>query len=787
MANPHIARAVEGRPARPRRSRPLAAVSALTALSMITALGLNLMAAPAQAAVGDSSSTTGTTGTTTIAAPSVRQVTLVTGEHIDAITQNGSTRYLIQGAANGSDQLSTYQLPNGDRYDIPAQAQPYLGHQLPMSLFDTSALIRSGTTGEARIPVSLSFAAGATPTAPPGVTLTSTTGSTANGYLTPASTSQFAAGLRAAIGADVRAGRAPGTGALFGGLVSMSPAGSFGSMATMSSVTSTAGRQAAVIPQFPLHILEIDATDLTGAPISDALATVINTDSVADFNNYVQVVDGIARVAVPAGDYFAALLFYDFDDQGNLTAVRTVTVDDFSVAATGVSTVKVAESSANVPFTVTTPRPATQDAGITTWNRQDAAGNATDFGSLQFGPGAPQYFNAQPAPTVGKLRFTEQWDGEGPTTGAQYRYDLGYGYDDIPAVQTHAVKPSELATVRHTFYTDPAAQTGASFLSGLGESNQEISGAAPYEGDVTQYLGNGDGGQWRQSATTNGIGTTYDADLRTFTAGHQYRIEWGHGPLAPNVGKHIGNTYYPCSACASSGGVSVGFDLVGDSEPDHFGTPLFDTVTTHYTLYVDGAVAADADNIIGAETGPPAATGATTYREVYDVNRGGNADISQSTATHTDLSFVYDPQKNPGPVLPSDLYCSFSGVVTAPCNIMPVLNLSYHLTTDAKNTSKAPIQTLVLNVSHLSYDGLGSTAAIKSAAVSVSFDGGKTWKAATVIGAGGTYVALWQNPKSAAGTSPTIKVTATDAIGGSITQTATDAYRIASPSASAAS
>lgn len=767
MTKSDSSRPIGGGPVPAVRARPPLMATAFTALCTTMAVGLGAACAPARAVTVSHAATSSRTATTLVA-PTTQRVTLLTGERIDAATANDQTRYSIEGAAGGSGQLTSYQLPNGDRYYIPAEARPYLGRQLDFSLFDVSALIRAGLTGDARIPVNLSFAAGATPTAPPGVTLTSKTAASAAGYLTPDSATQFAAGLRAAIGADVRAGRVPGSGTLFGGLVGMSVGGSF-----------AAAHSPAVIPRYPLHILQINATDLTGGPVAFAGAVVINTDSIAKSGNFVPIADGIARVAVPAGNYFATVVFIEYDTAGNATAAYNVTLDDFTVAASGTTTIAVAESSATTPLTISTPRPSTQDESIITWYRQDAAGVTATVEDDSFGSGPAQYFNPQPAPSVGKLHFTEQWGAAGPATGTQYRYDLAYGYDHIPAVQAHTVKPAELATAHQTFYGDPAAQRGVSFLNGTGESTSAISGGELYQGDVTEYLGAGDGGKWWQTAYTNGDGTFYAADLHTFAAGHQYRIEWAHGPLAPNVGQRSGAQSLGCSACASSDGASFSFDTTGDSEPDHTGFPLFDTVALHNTLYVNGTVVSDADGAIGADTGPPAASGATTYRDVYDVDRTGNPDISQSTATHTDLTVVYDPQKNPGPILPSDANCDYNGVVTAPCHILPALNLSYHLFTGATNTSSAPVQTLLLNVGHLSYDGLGSHAPITSVKVAVSFDGGKTWKPAAVLGAAGTYFAFWQNPKSAAGTSPAIKVSATDAVGGSISQTTVNAYTVA--------
>jgi hypothetical protein len=104
---------------------------------------------------------------------------------------------------------------------------------------------------------------------------------------------------------------------------------------------------------------------------------------------------------------------------------------------------------------------------------------------------------------------------------------------------------------------------------------------------------------------------------------------------------------------------------------------------------------------------------------------------------------------------------------------MPALTLNYRLASNQSNTSALAEQTMDLTVGHLSYDGRGSHAAITSAAVSVSFDGGATWQPAALTGGAGSYHATWRNTGSAA---PALRVTATDAAGGSLTQTVTAAY-----------
>jgi hypothetical protein len=60
--------------------------------------------------------------------------------------------------------------------------------------------------------------------------------------------------------------------------------------------------------------------------------------------------------------------------------------------------------------------------------------------------------------------------------------------------------------------------------------------------------------------------------------------------------------------------------------------------------------------------------------------------------------------------------------------------------------------------------------------VSISLDGGATWQNVATHGACGHYDAHWTNPP--AGSHLSLRLTATDSLGGSITQTITDPYTV---------
>ena len=749
------------------------------ALVLTACAGLALGAGAPALAASSGAAATGAQTSTGVAAPTARTVTLPTGDRVGVATVGGHAVYSAVGSRGSATAFSSFQDANGDHYVVPDEAEPFLGKQLDKSLFDVSALLRAGAAAQARIPVTLSYPAGTTPSAPPGVTLTSTgagspsgttaTSTTATGYLTAASGASFAAGLRAAIRADVTAGRHIGAGPLFGGL------GSIG-------LAVPGAAPAAVQPRFPLHILQITATDITGAPADNALVFLANADAADRGSGIVPVNEGLGRIAVPAGNYSLDAQFSDFDASGDFVATRTVALDDFTVSDTAAtSSVAVDERTATDPFSVTTPRPATTDALQIVWNRQATDGSTASLGLGVFG-GAPYFSNSQPVPAVGTLHNVVQWGAAGPATGEQYRYDVAYGTDDIPANQAHVLRPRDIAAVHDVFYSDPAFPGGSSLLSGTfdgpGLAINEISGSAAYSGPLTDYLGDGDGGRWVQSIFTAN-GTQFQADVHAYEGGHDYQVEWAHGPLGPHVGRHTGQMILlPCMGCAAGGVLETLIDPAGDSEPDHVGFPLFGPQpSSHFTLYQNGTVVADeGDGFIGAEvTGVPAAP--TTYRMVYDADSTGTG-VSQSVITHTDITFRYVPNTDASDTLPASDVCD-NGVMPQPCQVLPILNLNYHLFTDATNTSGSAVQAMRLDVGHLSYDGHGSHAPVTSATVSVSFDGGKTWKRAAVLGAFGSYVALWQNPASAAGTSPELRVTATDAAGGSITQTVASAYTIA--------
>ena len=747
-----------------RRSRTLSAAAAL-----FTAVALGVPAAVQAAATGAPAASTALT-VTPQSAP-LADVVLPTGDRITVGTgANGQLSVDKQPGGSGAFASLTV---GGDRYVIPSEAAPYAGRSLDLSLFDvTRPAAAAGPS--AHIPVQLSFAAGVTPTAPAGVTFTSVSGRSATGYLTPESGKAFAQALRDSIKADLAAGKAAGTGPLFGGVTSI----------------AALGATPPVQPFYPLHVLQLNTLDGTGAP-SNAFVLLINTDSYHTFNAVVSSYQGVGKVAVPAGNYAAISVGFISDAQGNNVRMDLFTRDGITVPAAGtVPPVTVDERTATSQVTFTTQKPATAAGGFVELARMDASGDGSGAELLNPDGSGATYVSPDAKPAVGSLKYAVYWVGQSPATAASaYQYDLGVTADHIDANQSYAPADSSLATLRHTFNLDPAYGTNApSIGSGFFAPFGVTVVSTPATGrSATEYVTGGL--RWLSKLTFPPVaGTANQAspapiaylqdDGAVYDAGQTAIRTWAYSPEAPSFGQHPAQTrnQYTCQACVGAGNMVVTLGMLGDTHPDTTGVDNGASGTAQ--LYLNGQlVSSDTDRFGYLLQHIPA--GPVTVREVFDYDRSATG-ITQSTKIHTDVTVPYSGQNDPSMTLPSGTDClpaEYANTPNAPCQVLPALTLNYQLDALSNtNTSHSPIQNLVLHVGHVSYGGVGSQAPIESAQVSVSFDNGTTWQDVPTHGADGIYAAHWANP--AAGSPVELRVTATDCLGGSITQSVTNPYTV---------
>lgn len=753
------------------RARGIRTATTLAALFAAAAL-----TAPAAAGAGTeppASAPGAASAATPIAIPAgsgAAAVVLPTGDRV-VVGTGAPGGVTVAEDAGASDAFMTLAV-GGDTYVVPAEATPYLGHGLDMSLFDVTKAAAAGPGAGARIPVVLRFAPGVTPTAPAGVTLSAVSGQSATGYLTPDSGRAFAQGLRDAVKADLAAGRPAGATAPFGGLLSM----------------AALGAPTPVQPAYPLHILQLNAVDDSGGP-ADLAIILVNTDNARLYSGVVASYQGVARAAVPAGHYSAIALNFVFDPQAQTAKQELVSVEGITVPDSGpVPAATVDTRAATSPVTVTTQRPSTRLATQLTVVRSSAVGGQT---GLVAGGGAAvdTYVAPTAAPAVGSLYYQAEWSGASPASAAApYRYSIGAVSDHIDADQSYTPADSSLATLRHTVALDPHYGSALPSLgSGVVGPLGTIALAMPAPStELTEYVTGGLrwGGEMqlpRVAPPTPGGPATLAflrSDPRLYTAGQIAARTWGVAPMAPDFGRHVPDAanLFGCQACSSGTAIDALLGMLGDSNPDTTGLDLSASGTGQ--LYWNGKLVSSGSAQIGyVLRDVPAGPG--TLRMVLDYDRTASG-ITQSVKTHTDVTIPYPGRDDPSMVLPAGTPCQAAvtaGDPAAPCQVLPALTLNYQLNgLTNRNVAQSPMQTLVLRVGHLSYGDVGSKAHITSVLVSASFDDGATWRDVPTHGGDGTYAAHWANP--APGGHVMLRVTATDCLGGSITQTVTDPYTV---------
>ncbi|WP_316770223.1 hypothetical protein [Streptomyces sasae] len=765
------------RAAAARRSRGPLATGALALGVVVTATAA--LGAPALAA----QEAPALPGKAAAEASATRTVTLVTGDQVTVTTTAaGQPRVLAVRPAShaaGSGAFLSFQDASGDRYVIPAVAQPYVGRQLDLSLFDVTALAKAAPPTD-RVPVTVSFAKGAKPSTPAGLTLTSTSGSTAHGvsargYATASSGRKLARLLKQRIATDVRAGHRPGSTPLFAGVASVGRSGA----------TTNTPAESGATAKYRLNILQITAEDRSGAGVNGQVL-VTDTDNAAMMTAVLPMDDGIEKVAVPSGHYSLAAPVVDFDASGNVTAQSLVTLTDLDV--TGATTADLDARTATAQVAAVTPRPATADYVAATWGRTDAADGSIDAAptaSAVSTDATPVYVNPQPAATTGKVAYFTQWSGHGTDTTDPYRYDLtGHLSDQVAADQRITVTGKQLATVRERYVRDPAASPDGIITSGeLGSGLPAAFSAAVTQtmpARVTDYLSSNNGGIWVQQSFP-GTSLAFNSGNRTFAAGRTYTQDWARGPIGLGLGQYTSGPFggSDCAACLADGKLLV-FLTATDSEPDHNGDiSVYDEQphAFHAQLYRDGTLLDDRPGNTAVYVDGQTASGAR-YRMVADQDFSGDTTLSQSTTAHTELTFGLPTASDTDSLLPAPFTCEGQSPTT-PCQVLPLLTARFHLAADDENTSHRTAQSMGLTIGHVTVGGAGSRAAITSAAVQVSFDGGQTWQNTVLHGSKGHYRARWTNPDSARGTSPAIRVTAADADGNALTETVTHAYTVA--------
>lgn len=731
-------------------------------------------------------------------AASARTVLLISGARVMLPAASSGMRdgMVMPGTAGGLAGSLLTLGAGGRTYEIPAAALPYLGRGLDPSLFEVSDLRKMESGG--RLPVQVGYA-GHVPVLP-GLTIASSRSGTAQGYLTVASAREFGAALVRQYMVDHAKG-SYGDDGMFADGVSVSLAGTRAARAGGSRSAPDGTPRAA----YPMHALTVKGTDLAGQPDTGDVALVFNVDNSNLFSDPIESVnyfyDGSARFSLPAGHYFALGDFTDLGAGGSAVAERLDVLPQFTVSRN--TTVHLAEQAADSEVAMVTPRPANvTDTGFEL-RRVPRIGAVTYEDWLETGTFPLWVSPTSTRPSVGGLQaISDQWLYSPAGAARPYEYVLtDQGPDGIVPAQRRVVPAGSLATVDTRYYSDVAA-TGAleQFPQFPDQYNDFLLPPGQWLDQPrqrTEYLTGNAAIAWTEAVAKfaensqfGWSGGQYQFSLPVFRAGQRTTEGWDAYPLHAGVNVRLaagsrGPVWASVMPSASRAGNTLRLDVTPftDNQPGHSGYGMtYDPLATMsgtYEIDENGTKIAGGDVLPGRstdiDTQATLRPQASVVRFELNASRIG-ADYPLSTSSRT--VWTWRSSHEAGVTLPAGWTCQslqLTRTVTRNCEVQPMMTLRYALARmRLDGAAPAGRQVLDVSVGHLQ---LARAAKVTGAKVAVSFDGGTTWTKAAVTGAGGKYAAVFSAP---AGSYVTLRVSAADAAGGTVSETITRAYAIAS-------
>jgi len=738
--------------------------------AILTAVAASLAVPPALAA----QATPGVANLTAAARTAVaRQVFLIDGSQLVIRRLPGGRQETAMRPGGRPTSVLTLRVGNRVQ-EMSALALPYFGRGLDPSLFALGSLERAESSG--RLPVQISFS-GRAP-ALPGITVTRTGPSTEQGYLTTSGAAAFGAALARQFRAD-HARASYGQDGMFAGGVDITLRG---------APTAPAAR-----PRFRLHTLTVAATDLSGHPDTGDVVFVLNEDNPARFGDFEESFNvfyhGTAKFSVPAGHYWAIGDFLSFNRSN--PAERLAVLPQFTVRRS--RTVHLSERAATSQIGFTTPRPATlQLSGFTVIR---GAGNGTTSSVGFFDSGISQWVSPTTRrPSVGTLQsFTSgQLTSSRGGANAAYVYNLNYEGPSgiIPARQHFDATPATLATVTDHYVQDVPSTGGWGAFGGF---RPELAGLLIAEvfpfslpRTQTQYLTAGPSQAWSafyfEFNTFSSFGGGQSGAFRSFSGGQRLTVDWNAYPLHPQPDVQVLRGPLGAAAPVLPSAFRTGNTLIlgtapfSDNYPGHLGFGVFSR-----KVHLAGSYAIDENGKLIAHGNPLGGIGPvqlsstpSVIKFVLSEGRFGAA-FPLSTAATTAWTWRSAPQ--PGATVPPSWLCfTRTFRTTRQCAVQPMMTLDYHvhgLPPDGR-TPAGP-QVIRLDVGHLQ---LAEAARITGASTQVSYDDGQSFHPASVASLGGGHFRI--SFTAPAGVDVTLRVRATDAAGGSITETILRAYGVAS-------
>jgi len=579
-----------------------------------------------------------------------------------------------------------------------------------------------------------------------------------------------------------------------------------------------------VRPQYQMRTLTVTGSYRDGRPDTGDLVLLANVDN----SGRLDILDsetafyhGAAKFSVPVGHYFAIGLFFGPSSSGTpFPAIHGLDiVPQFTVA--GNARLQLNERAASSRITMVTPRPAkVTDTSFLVF-RRPRTGAQQFFGFINFrwlGDNVPIWVSpTTKRPTIGTLATIVDQALASPSPSpshrvspsrssakaAPYEYDLAYqNLNGLIPPQRYIVRDSRLAVIKARYYL--AGHGG--FLSRVSSFPRQLGQLAfSYDpvhapGTRTIYSSAAPDLIWTTSLYTAAgsfPGRLIQTDqARIYRPGEHVTENWNAYPLhpTPNVdliggrGARGGFLTLP-SASRSGNTLILDFTPFGDNTPGHIGVGFSNDsgtakVSGTYEVDQNGKKISSGDAAKATGGGPdlrllvPLNPARSTIKFTLTAALGsGPAGTPPSGQSQT--TWTWTSSHESGHHLPVGWWCLSA---EPSCRVESLLALDYSVANLSARGQTSPGRQLIdLAVGHLP---LAKASKITKAAVQVSYDGGHTWRKARVApiaplsgstGRGRFRVAF----AAPAGAWVTLRTHAQDTAGSAITETITDAYRVA--------
>ncbi|MER5965227.1 S8 family serine peptidase [Streptomyces sp. NPDC002057] len=467
-------------------------------------------------------------------------------------------------------------------------------------------------------------------------------------------------------------------------------------------------------------VREAESYDITlrtlgrdGADAADFSSTLTGVGGPAKgFSTRVDNEPGTHRIRVPKGSYtFNTAVYQDPSDYTK----GTDWIAQPKLEITG-DTALVADARTTKPVNLTVPGIETADYAGTYYEV------ATDIGRVGNGwvlNGFAGFRTAHLGPAVTDGSLLQTWDAhfvKDATT--QYAVAFGGRTNRIATGYTKHVKANELATLKVGLGSSaPGKRVLASpyaHLPGAPEGNGfSAFQAAP--GTRTFLVSTADGVSWLTRFNQFGEpdewgypafeGAYEMGRPKTYAAGRTYRETFGTGVLGPLLGQDMGVFRTAPDPATGEQQIVGALPLFADGE-GHAGRTKHTSATT--TLYRDGVKVAENDDPLTGEKPFTVDASDAEYRLTTSVERSARV---AAVSTRVDAAFTFRSRQ------------------VAATTALPVSTVRFAAPVDL--ASRAPAGTPVLVP--VTVRGSAAGRNLKSLAVSVSYDDGRTWQPVKVV------------------------------------------------------